>query len=212
MTVLTKDYPSLPADENEILRYAGAGRDSLPLVEECLEEVKDVLSYKVCYCILPVSVEEELCRIGRLEASSKSLARALRDCNEAVIFAATVGVGLDRLLARYSRLAPSRALILQAIGAERVEALCDAFVSEMSAIVPLRPRFSPGYGDLPLDIQRRIVGLLDCPRRIGLCLNDSLVMSPSKSVTAIAGIHGTDRRDPATSANAENIPNIGRLK
>lgn len=53
-----------------------------------------------------------------------------------------------------------------------------------------RPRFSPGYGDLPLSAQREIFAVLDCGKRIGLMLNDSLLMSPSKSVTAFVGIGG----------------------
>ena len=52
----------------------------------------------------------------------------------------------------------------------------------------LRPRFSPGYGDLPLELQKDVFRVLDCPRKIGLSLNESLLMSPSKSVTAIIGI------------------------
>ena len=38
------------------------------------------------------------------------------------------------------------------------------------------------------DAERDIFRLLDCPRRIGLSLNESLLMSPSKSVTALIGI------------------------
>ena len=53
-----------------------------------------------------------------------------------------------------------------------------------------RPRFSAGYGDLPLGVQREIFAALDCPKHIGLTLNDSLLMSPTKSVTAIVGISG----------------------
>ncbi len=52
----------------------------------------------------------------------------------------------------------------------------------------LRPRFSPGYGDLAIDAQKDIFALLDCERQIGLTLGDSLLMSPGKSVTAFAGI------------------------
>ena len=51
----------------------------------------------------------------------------------------------------------------------------------------VRPRFSPGYGDLPLALQREVFAALDCPRRIGLTLSDSLLMSPTKSVTALIG-------------------------
>ena len=80
--------------------------------------------------------------------------------------------------------------MMQAIGAERIEALCDAFCDDMEKEmgVSLRPRFSPGYGDLPLSVQKDIISLLEAPKRIGLSLNDSLLMSPTKSVTAFAGI------------------------
>ena len=74
---------------------------------------------------------------------------------------------------------------MQALGAERVEALCDAFCAEFEGA---KMRFSPGYGDLPLDTQRALFALLDCPRKLGLTLNESLLMSPSKSVTAIMGL------------------------
>ena len=98
--------------------------------------------------------------------------------------------GIDRLLTKYARLSPARALLLQGIGAERIEALCDAFCAAQAAAVgrALRPRFSPGYGDLALDVQKDIFALLDCERQLGLTLGDSLLMSPGKSVTAFAGI------------------------
>jgi len=57
----------------------------------------------------------------------------------------------------------------------------------------LKPRFSPGYGDLPLETQREIFDVLDCSRRIGLMLNDSLLMSPTKSVTAFVGVGGEEK-------------------
>ena len=137
---------------------------------------------------------------------SKNLAHVMRDCTGAVMFAATIGVGIDRLIAKYNRISPSKALIMQALGAERVEALCDLFNAEVAAEVgsgagvadagvtvsgtvrSLCPRFSPGYGDLPLAVQREFMTLLDCAHLIGINLNESLLMSPSKSVTAIIGI------------------------
>ncbi len=57
-----------------------------------------------------------------------------------------------------------------------------------------RPRFSPGYGDLTLLAQKDIFAVLDCGKRIGLTLNDSLLMSPSKSVTAFVGIGGNQKQ------------------
>lgn len=192
-TVITK-FP-LPGEisEREALRYAGcrsADDSTVKLLRECVAELRDKLSYKVCYCELPLETDGDICRFGSFSVSSRALAKCLRDCRKVLLFGATVGVGPDRLISRYIRTSPSKAVILQAVGAERIEALCDTFCREyeMENGVSLTPRFSPGYGDLPLGVQRDMFAVLDCPRRIGLSLNESLLMSPSKSVTAFAGI------------------------
>jgi len=49
-------------------------------------------------------------------------------------------------------------------------------------------RYSPGYGDFPLAAQRELLSLLDAPRKVGVSLTDTLLMVPSKSVSAIIGI------------------------
>jgi hypothetical protein len=120
-----------------------------------------------------------------MELTSRTLAKHLSGCQKAVVFGAAVGVGLDRLIAKSGMLSPAKGLLLQAIGTERIEALCDAFCAGLEGG---KMRFSPGYGDLKLNAQQEIFALLDCPKHIGLTLNDSLIMSPSKSVTAIVGI------------------------
>ena len=189
----TKFYEAPPIRRREILRYAGcaeADAATASLMEDCLTEAADALVYKVCYRELPVTIDGETCNFGAFSVSSGNLAGNLSGCGRVILLAATVGVKIDRLTTKYSRIAPSRALMMQAIGAERIEALCDAFCADMEKEmgVSLRPRFSPGYGDLPLSVQKDIISLLDTPRQIGLSLNDSLLMSPTKSVTAFAGI------------------------
>lgn len=49
-------------------------------------------------------------------------------------------------------------------------------------------RFSPGYGDLPIETQVYMAKMLDLERRIGVRVNSNMMMNPVKSVTAIAGI------------------------
>ena len=89
---------------------------------------------------------------------------------------------------KYSKISPVKALIFQAIGAERIEKLCDVFCKDIAKERKTKPRFSPGFGDLPLTIQKDIFAALDCGKNIGLSLTDSMLMSPTKSVTAIVGI------------------------
>lgn len=195
-TVFTERFEEPKFNIREILRYSGCGeadeRISL-LIEQSIEECKDKLSYTVCYCTFPISVGEELTDLNFITSHSKDLAKNLKECHKVVLFGATVGIGIDRLIAKYVKISPLKALVFQAIGAERIESLCDVFQEYITEKVCsegnfVHPRFSPGYGDLPLDMQREIFNLLDCPKRIGLTLNNSLIMSPSKSVTGFMGI------------------------
>lgn len=173
----------------EVLRYAGS-RGTDPAVEEllreCIDEAQGELSYRVCYCRLPLQIDGKDCRIGSLSLRSKALAKTLSGCDEAILFGATLGVGIDRLIGKYLRISPTKALMMDALGTERIEALCDAFCKSQEC--KITPRFSAGYGDLPLGVQPDLFALLQCEKKIGLCLTDGLMMSPSKSVTAIFGI------------------------
>lgn len=186
-----RSYPAPEYNKKEILRYAGVRGDAPELdgvLSDCMREAKDRLIYKVCYAEFPITRRGGVLELGFSSVSSKSLQKNLEGCDKIILFAATVGIEIDRLIARYSVTIPSKALIFQAIGAERIEALCDMFCDEMSRERTLCPRFSAGYGDLPIETQRDVFRALDCPRKIGLTLNESLLMSPTKSVTAIVGI------------------------
>lgn len=191
-TVLIKTYPAPPFCDREILRYAGvkgeADEQTLALLQQAKDEIKDKLSYKVCYCVLPIKVADGVCDFSAFSVRSNTLSNRLAGCEKAAVFAATLGVEIDRLLLKYGKIAPAKALFLQAIGAERIESLCNVFCADL----PLTSaRFSPGYGDLPLQTQKEIFALLDCERKIGLTLTDSLLMSPTKSVTAFVGLGHT---------------------
>jgi hypothetical protein len=195
---LLRSYGAPPLDRAEILRYARAGGEEGELgslLDEVWEAAAPLLSYRVAYRILPVSTRGDTVMLGQVALRSRALAASLADAREAILMAATVGMGIDRLLLRYGRLSPVRALLLQAIGAERVEALLSVFTAEREAEHGrITLRFSPGYGDLPLASQRELLPLLDAERMLGITLGETLLMSPTKSVTAIAGILGQDRK------------------
>ncbi|MBQ5800415.1 MAG: hypothetical protein IIW20_00865, partial [Clostridia bacterium] len=91
MTVYTLTYQAPPVDRREILRYAGVGEsngETEALLTRCLKETGN-LTYKVCYCELPAS---------ELEITSSTLEKALSGCDSAILFGATVGIEMDRLI------------------------------------------------------------------------------------------------------------------
>ena len=193
-TVITKSYNGLPICREEILRYAGAKSSSESLdslLSEAITEAEKVLSYKVCYIETDVTVTGSVADFGFFKVPSRDLVKNLSGCDRVIIFAATVGIGIDRLISKYSRISATRALLFQAIGAERIEALCDAFTLDLKEEknISVRPRFSVGYGDSPLSAQKDILNLLDANRHIGITLNESMLMSPTKSVTAFIGFN-----------------------
>ena len=187
-----------PVDFREVLRYAAcrdSDREVLQLARWAAAEAEPCLRGRVCWRETDVTIRNDTACLDGAAFPSKKLTERLSGCERAVVFAATVGLELDRLIARYGHLAPARGLMLQSLGSERIEALCDRFETEMGehyAAEGIRPRYSPGYGDLPLESQREIFTMLDCPKRIGLYLSESFQMTPSKSVTAIIGIGGKD--------------------
>ena len=145
---------------------------------------------KAVLATFDLCINGDVCDLGAFAIRSRDLAVHLAGCKRVMLFAATLGVGFDRELQKQSKLSPSRAYALQMQGLREIEHFCDALCEEFASQqgVMLRTRFSPGYGDLSLEIQRDVFRVLEPQRRIGLCLSDSLMMSPSKSVTAFVGV------------------------
>ena len=180
-------------DIKEALRYLGyeKGADISDIegeLEECEKQILPALSPKACLEEYRITRGEKL-NLGFAEVESKSLLKNLEGCSKIVLFAATVGAEMDRLILKYSHISPARSVILQAMGSSAAECWCD----DINAVITrkygsTKPRFSCGYGDLTLKLQRDIFAALDVTRRLGITLSDNLFMTPTKSVTAIIGI------------------------
>lgn len=198
-TVFLRLYKEPLFDKKEAARYLGLGcrgeipRDVEELIDSAFSECRSSLSYKVCFSDFPLKFSDGEIDLGFARVKSVDLAKNLRGCEKIILFASTVGIAMDRFISKYAKISPSRSLAFQAIGAERVEALCDTFNAEIKQECAENgfftcPRFSPGYGDLSIELQRDIMRTLDCERKIGVSVGESLLMSPSKSVTAIIGV------------------------
>ena len=113
----------------------------------------------------------------------------MEGCKEIVVLAATLGSEADRLIKKYSVTDMSKAVVMQACAAAKLEEFCDNIQKRLGY---MRPRFSPGYGDFPLEYQKLILQLLEAPKKIGLSMTEASMLVPTKSVTAIIGIHNID--------------------
>jgi len=186
--------------KREVLRYLGyRGQELTPELETMLDECMLLLRESVS----SVSVYKRFrleCVQGKLSLQNTSLMlegedikRFLSGCTEAVLFALTLGIEADRLIRRFENMDITRALFLDACATQYVEECCDVLEEKIRAQVlfdglNITGRFSPGYGDLPLEMQPELLRVLGAEKKLGLGCGESLIMLPRKSVTAIIGI------------------------
>ena len=116
----------------------------------------------------------------------------MRD-GDRVLLCCTIGAEFDVWQRRLALTSAADALFSQRIGLDAVEKVMDELEEEARKEVEaegraLKPRRSPGYGDLPLGLSRAILAKLDATKRIGVSITDSDLLVPSKSVTAICEI------------------------
>ena len=84
------------------------------------------------------------------------------------------------------------AMILDSCASVLIDKVCDDAEQEIMQTLReneyLTMRFSPGYGDVPLEISSEILDILSAQKRIGLTLTKTHMLLPTKSITALIGI------------------------
>ena len=198
-TFLVPDSKDFSPDFKEVARYLGYSRTVSPdqdvsgLMEKAADEMAAIMKPQAVFEVfdLTVGLESEL-SFADVSLHSRDLSRNLAGCSKVALLAATLGPQVDALIRRHSSTDPVFASILQATGPMYIEELVDLVNEEIRKIaasqgLKTKPRYSPGYGDVSLEVQKDFFRLLPCTR-IGLTLMDTLIMAPEKSVTAFVGL------------------------
>lgn len=190
-------------NHKEIYRYLGYQKNTpdtqiLQMIDDVLTELKKNINPKNIYKIYSCNVDGDkisLLTDGELIAKFEStgLAGNLKQCKKVVLFAATLGIEIDKLINKYEIVNIAKASVVQSCAAACIEKYCDMIQEDIKIKAKdeqlyVRPRFSPGYGDLTLMAQKDIFRILECTKRMGLTLTQSLMMYPTKSVTAFIGL------------------------
>lgn len=194
LILMTADGCEVEPDIKEALRYMGfKGKEPKgnfkEIFEECLDEYKKVAAYKAVFRFTDMyrGKGNEI-NLGFCKICNDSLYKNLSGCKRVAVFAATSGIGVDRLIMRYSKTSPAHAVITDCIASSAIEVWCDKVNDEIVKSLAAKPRFSPGYGGVSLEYQKDVLSFLDAQRKLGISLNDALLMKPVKSVTAFVGI------------------------
>lgn len=195
-TIMMHSLNSLDIPYEQIVRYAGMLNGEVPdsingLISKCLPIIQNAAKYNACYIEVPVSITDKTVSFDCFDITSHNLTTLLTGCDKAILVAATIGIETDIIIKRAEVTSKAEALILNSIAIAAIEkymTLLNAFFKEQYSGYELRPRYSPGYGDVPLATQKELLSVLDTKRKIGVALSDSLLMTPTKSVSAIIGI------------------------
>lgn len=188
----------------EAVRYLGYGRHAidertLEMIHSSFEELDKLSDARFIYRIFEIFLQNSNdLMIENLHITSEKLCKNLKNCHQAVLFAATLGTSVDRMIKKYTITNMAKAVVMQACAAAKLEEFCDQaqqkIAKNLGEGLYVRPRFSPGYGDFSILHQRDLLQMLDAPKKIGLTMTEASMLIPTKSVTAIIGISKYDEQ------------------
>ncbi len=185
-------------DEREAARYLGCQENPLPSdIQKRIQKA----SQKVMELAAPRIIEREFHFYNAtfqlentcFQIEGHSAHDYLKNCDSCILMAATLGSAIDELIRRTQITDMAEAVVIDSCASCAIENVCNNWQKQTEERLKeshryATDRFSPGYGDLPLTMQREFCQLLDTSRKIGLSVSDGGLLTPIKSVTAILGI------------------------
>lgn len=184
---------------DEALRYIGIGMGKADekikrKVEETFLEVEKCALPKSVYGLFEIGKNEESVQLVGTTCSIKSrdLCKLFENSKSCIILAATLGIKTDIEISRRQKISMLDAMIFDACCSVMIDKVCDEaeqkLMQQLEEGQYFTMRFSPGYGDVPLEASRDILRILNADRRIGLSLTASDMLVPTKSITALIGV------------------------
>ncbi|MFR5266349.1 methionine synthase [Clostridium sp.] len=188
-------------DKNEVLRYMGYKNQEIDeildkKIDSCIDRIKRDAKPRYTMAEYDIENVEEGILVSKSTFILKgnNIKRHLKGCNKVILLAATLGGEVDKVIKLNERICLEDGIILDACATTLIESFCDNIEKEILANKKkegksITFRYSPGYGDFPIECQRDFVGVVDGSRKIGLCSTSNNILVPRKSVTAIIGVY-----------------------
>ena len=154
------------------------------LLGECIEQIEQpkvkVKRFKLAKD--PLRLEE-----SGDEILGQQMEDMLEDCEECILIGCTLGIVMERKIKFYAKVNMTKSTVMDAAASAYLEEYCDRY-EETLGFDNRTYRACPGYGDFPLELQGQFLDILDAPKRIGVCVNSSMMLTPTKSVTCVIGL------------------------
>ncbi|MDO4467882.1 MAG: vitamin B12 dependent methionine synthase [Bacillota bacterium] len=164
------------------LGYYGQNLESsfLSLFDSCLEEIISLQNFKVTYATYKL----EDCPIS---LQYPGLETFFAGCSNVVFIGCTLGIELERKLKYYQAIDLTRMCVMDSIASAYVEVACDAFEEEHFP-KERTYRFCPGYGKVPIELNKEIAKHIDLYKKTGITITDTNLLIPQKSMIGFIGI------------------------
>jgi hypothetical protein len=182
----------------EVLPFLGMNKEPSPqekeLIEHYLIEIKQKAQPIGVWKTFPVKSwdpKKIILEGSPLLLEGNNTAQHFKTCNQITLLATTLGPKIDHLLANLSPQNPAHALIADGVASTAIESFTEQLDRYLSTQIRRKgyfptARFSPGYGDWPLNWQKEFLISLDS-KKIGLATTPYFLLQPCKSVTAALG-------------------------
>ncbi len=183
---------------DEALRYMGYKKNIdieniKPILIECEKNLLNEVNYRYCYKVFDIEKSNDIVKLKNTDLilEGNSIKNHLAECNKAILMACTLSDKVDKLINRLNIIDMTASLITDSMASALIEQFCNKVEDEIRTNLSLKYitwRFSPGYGDLPINIQNNFIKILNAHKLIGLTATNNNILIPRKSVTAIIGI------------------------
>lgn len=173
--------------------YTEADEKTLSLIDECIQEVREIACFKVTYQYFhlehhPLKIKElDLC------LDSKDLEYHFKLCHECIVIACTLGIEIDRRIKYYEHYDMAKAVVFDAISSRYLEECCDEYEKSLNLKMHTY-RFAPGYGDVPLSLNISLSKVLQTDKKLGMAHNQGGLFVPMKSMLGIIGIGNVNQK------------------
>lgn len=207
-------------NQSEVLRYLQyrgqeIDKDLKDTIDECVDITKNKINPRYLSRIYPIQINKD--NVVELEGTNltlenKDIYELLKECNECVIMAATLGLEIEKEIKRHSYSDLTKGLIIDSCGTTAIEEVCDIIQDNVEKVFLeqnkfITMRYSPGYGDLPIEKNIDILNVLNAQKQIGLTITSNGIMIPRKSVVAIIGISNIKIDESKKEKSCENCKN-----
>jgi len=195
-------FPYLPfvPDKKTVMRRLGSQRASLPAelsdnIDALLRQAESAFTVRAKAAVFPLErLDSAHVSIAGAVVESAMLTRLLEKSSAAYLMGASIPARDVEKISEAMRAGEGlKAIVFDAYASEYVDGVLDVIIARKNEALRrtgqklTKHRFSPGYGDLDIAYQKVFFDLLDM-RTLGVTINENYLLSPEKSVIAIAGV------------------------